>query len=104
MLTADQIAAQLRLIIPALGTIISAVGVSSTQVTHYEQMAIVAVGPISYIGAAIWSLYANSRKSIMMSAAKSVAPGVDPPQIQLPPQEQHLANQLPSNVTAGIVK
>jgi|ERR1700748_57599 len=99
-MTPDQIAAQLRLIIPALGTIISAIGVSATQVSQYEQMAIVAIGPLSYIGAAIWSFYANTRKSIMTSAAKPVSPDVPAPQIILPKEEAKLADQLPSNVTA----
>jgi hypothetical protein len=95
----DQVVAQLRLIIPALGTLVSAFGVASTQVNNYEQMALVAVGPIADFVTAIWSLYANSRKSIMTAAAKPVAPGIAPPQIQLPPEEAELAKALPANVT-----
>jgi hypothetical protein len=100
----DQVTAQLRLIIPALGTLVSAFGVASTQVNQYEQMAIVAVGPIAYFITSIWSLYANSRESIMKSAAKPVAPGVAPPQIVLPPEEAKLADKLPDNVTSPPAK
>lgn len=96
----DQIVAQIRLIIPALGTIVSAFGVSSTSVSSYEQVILVAAGPISYFIAAAWSLYANSRASIMASAAKPVAPGVPAPQIVLPKEEAALAETLPANVTS----
>jgi hypothetical protein len=95
---------QLRLIIPALGTIVSAVGVSSTQVNNYEQIALVSVGPISYIITGIWSLIANSRESIMTAAAKPAARGLPPPQIVLPPEEADLAQKLPSNVNTTMTK
>lgn len=96
--TQDQVMGQLRVIIPALGTIVSAFGVSSTSVGHYEGMLLAAVGPISYLISAGWSLVANSRASIMASAAKPVAAGVAAPQIILPTQEADLAQKLPSNV------
>jgi hypothetical protein len=94
----DQIVAQIRLIIPPLGVIVSAFGVSSSSVNSYEQMILVAAGPIAYAITAIWSLYANSRASIMAAAAKPAAPGIAPPQIVLPVQETALAQTLPSNV------
>src|SRR5258706_9841146 len=96
--TADQLAGQLRVIIPALGTIVSAIGVSSTQVGAYTSIALTAVGPISYVVVAIWSFIANSRKSILAAAAKPAAPGLEAPQIVLPPQEAALAQALPANV------
>jgi hypothetical protein len=94
----DQIVAQIRLIIPPLGVIVSAFGVSSSSVNSYEQMILVAAGPIAYGITVVWSLYANSRASIMAAAAKPVAPGVPPPQIVLPAQETALADSLPNNV------
>ena len=96
--TQDQIMGQLRIIVPALGTIVSAVGVSSTSVGYWQGVILASVGPISYGIMAIWSLYANSRASIMASAAKPVAPGVPPPQIILPHEEAALAEALPPNV------
>lgn len=99
--TQDQVMGQLRIIIPALGTIVSAVGVSSTAVGHYESIILAAIGPISYLIVAFWSFIANSRASIMASAAKPVAPGVPAPQIVLPPQEAGLAQSLPSNVNTS---
>lgn len=102
--TQDQVMGQLRVIIPALGTIVSAIGVSSTQVNYWVGIAMAAVGPISYVAVAIWSLIANSRASIMASAAKPVAPGVPAPQIVLPVQEADLAQTLPSNVNTTETK
>ena len=101
----DQMTAQLRLIIPAIWTIISAVGISTPDKVGATVAALMtAVGPIAYLGTVVWSLYANTRKSIMLSAAKPVAPGVPAPQIVLPHQEAALAEQLPENVTAPPAK
>src|SRR5258708_3092273 len=97
----DQVMGQLRIIIPALGTIVSAVGVSSGDVSKWENIAMISVGPISYIVVGIWSLVANSRESIMKAAAKPVDASTPAPQIILPPQEKALAAQLPDNVTAA---
>lgn len=96
----DQVMGQLRTIIPALGTIVSAFGVSQTQVGSWTQIATVAVGPISYIVVAIWSYIANSRASIMKAAAKPVDSNTPAPQIILPRQEAALAAKLPENVTS----
>jgi len=96
--TQDQLMGQLRVIIPALGTIVTAIGVSSTSVDHWTGIALAAVGPIAYVATAIWSLVANSRASILAAAAKPVAPGVAAPQIVLPKEEAAVAATLPSNV------
>ena len=100
--TQDQVMGQLRVVIPALGTIVSAFGVSGTAANQWVNFALGAVGPIAYVVVTIWSLFANSRASIMKSAAKPVAPGVPHPQIVLPAQEAALAQQLPANVTTTI--
>src|SRR5258708_6893988 len=97
----DQVMGQLRIIIPALGTIVSAVGVSSGDVSKWENIAMISVGPISYIVVGIWSLVANSRESIMKAAAKPVDASTPAPQIILPPQEKALADKLPDNVTTA---
>ena len=94
----DQVMGQLRIIIPALGTIATAFGISGTQAGSATQIALEMVGPISYVVVAIWSLIANSRASIMAAAAKPAAPGLPAPQIVLPVQEADLAQKLPSNV------
>lgn len=97
--TQDQVMAQLRIAIPAIGTLIGTLGVSSTTISHYEAVALTSVGVLSYVVVAIWSLYANSRASIMASAAKPVTPDAPVPQIVLPAQEAVLAQSLPANVT-----
>lgn len=96
--TQDQVMGQLRIIIPALGTLVTAFGVTSAQANSWAQIALASVGPISYIITAVWSLIANSRKSIMASAAKPVDANTPAPQIVLSEQEAALAQTLPANV------
>ena len=96
----DQMVAQLRILIPIIGTVISSIGwVSAEQMGPIVSNLLLAIGPIAYIASSIWSLYANSRASIMTSASKPVVPGEEPPKIQLPLSEKKLADSLPSNVT-----
>jgi hypothetical protein len=97
----DQVMGQLRVIIPALGTIVSAFGVSGSTANHYVDLALSMVGPISYAIVAIWQLVADSRASIMKAAAKPKDADTPAPQIILPAQEKALADKLPSNVTAA---
>jgi hypothetical protein len=63
----DQVMAQLRIIIPALGTIVTAIGVSSTQVNNIQGIALASVGPIAYLICGIWSLVANTREAKIKS-------------------------------------
>jgi hypothetical protein len=101
----DQIVAQVRLVIPAIGVIVSAVGIAKPDVVGNTVAALMtAAGPIAYAISVIWSLYANSRASIMTAAAKPVAPGVPAPKIELPHEEAALAESLPANVTSPPVK
>lgn len=97
----DQVMAQLRIIIPALGTIVTALGISQAEAGSYVQIALASVGPISYLVVAVWSMFANSRENIMKAAAKPVDANTPPPQIILPKQEAALADKLPDNVTAA---
>jgi hypothetical protein len=96
-----QLMAQLRTVIPALGTIVSAFGVSGATANQYVDLALSMVGPISYLITAAWTLAATTRASIMARAAQPVAPGVPAPQIVLPQQEAALADALPANVTSA---
>jgi hypothetical protein len=101
----DQLIAQLRILIPALGTIATTAGwLTSDQTGPLVANCLIALGPVMYIGGSVWSYYANSRASILASAAKSVAPGVPPPQIVLPVQEKALADALPANVSTTETK
>jgi hypothetical protein len=95
----DQVMAQLRIVIPALGTIASAFGISKATDSHYVDLALSLVGPVSYLIVAVWSLIANSRSSIMAAAAKPASPDLPAPLIVLPKEEADLAQRLPVNVT-----
>jgi hypothetical protein len=57
----EQMMAQLRLIIPALGTIVSSLGISGATANHYVDLALSMVGPIAYLIVALWSLAANTQ-------------------------------------------
>jgi len=95
----DQVMGQLRVIIPAIGAIVSATGLYSVDKTGALVASLLtSVGPISYFICAVWSLVANSRKSIILSASKPAEPGLPKPQIVLPKEEAALAQTLPSNV------
>lgn len=96
----DQVAAHLRILIPMLGTAATAYGVSQPDATSFVNLAIAAIGPISYILVAIWSAVANTRESIMRKAAMPASPGAPAPIIQLPKEEAALADKLPANVIA----
>jgi hypothetical protein len=90
---------QLRIIIPAIGTIVSAVGIVKPDAVGSAVAGLMtAVGPIAYVIVVAWSFMANSRRSILTSAAKPAEPGLAAPQIVLPKEEAALAQQLPSNV------
>jgi hypothetical protein len=95
----DQVTAQLQIILPMLGTVVSAFGVSGATANHYVDLGLSLVGPLSYLIVGIWSLFANSRHSIILSASKPAAPGMDAPHIVLPKEEADLAQKLPANVT-----
>ena len=94
----DQVMGQLRVLIPALGTVATALGLSQAEAGSYTQMALASIGPISYLVVVVWSFIANSRASIMKAASKPAAPGLAAPQIVLPEAEKDLAQQLPNNV------
>jgi len=99
-MSTDQIAAIIRQLLPLLGGIMVTVGVSQTTASAWVNFALAVAGPVTIAGSAIWTAFANTRASIMASAAKPVAPGVPAPQIVLPRQEAALAQSLPANVTS----
>ena len=61
----DQVMAQLRVVIPAVCTIITAFGVSQTAAGSYEQIAMGMISPISIIVVMVWSAVANTRRAIL---------------------------------------
>lgn len=101
----DQAVAQLRILIPALGAMASTAGwLTAEQVGPLVSNSLIAIGPLMYLAGAIWSLVANTRASILASAAKPVAPDVPPPEIVLPVEEKALADVLPHNVSTTETK
>jgi hypothetical protein len=74
----EQVTAQLRIIIPALGTVVSAVGVNGVTANYYVDLALSLVGPISYAVVAIWSLVANTQASHIKSV-QNIATGTAGP-------------------------
>ncbi len=97
-MTTDQIMALLRQVMPIVGTMLTVFGLSSATANSIVNLVMTGAGPALTLASLIWSFIANTRASIMASAAKPVAPGVPAPQIVLPPQEANLAQALPANV------
>jgi len=97
----DQVDVQIKIFVAALGTIMSAVGI-----TNYERIGeiigalLAMVGPVAYVYVAVSLYYRMSRPQIIAAAAAPVAPGVAAPIIILPKEEKAIADQLPGNVTA----
>jgi hypothetical protein len=100
MLSQDQLIAQLRILLPALGMLATVLGAKQQTTNQVIDLILTCVGPAMLVGGSVWSLFANTRASIMASAAKPVSPGVPAPQIVLPREEKELAENLPPNVTA----
>lgn len=96
----DQISGQLRIIIPAVGMLVTGFGVSTAAAQSWTQIGLALVGPLSIVIAGIWQLISDSRASIMKAAAKPVTKDAPAPQIVLPAVEKELADKLPDNVTA----
>ena len=90
----------LRQIGPILGTLLTVFGMKSATASAVVDLIMTIAGPIMVVGSAVWAYIANSRASIMTSAAKPATPGAPAPEIVLPHEEKALADALPANVTA----
>lgn len=97
--SADQVAKQLQILIPAIGAVLTAYGVKNAD--QWTGTAMLVVGPLSIIICSIWSLVDTTRAAIMAKAAKARDSKTPAPQIILPEQESALADKLPNNVTAA---
>ncbi len=97
-MTNDQIMAMLRQFMPIIGTMLTVFGLSSATANNFVNLVMSGAGPALTLFSLIWSFLANTRASIVASAAQPVAPGVPAPLIVLPVQEAELAQSLPANV------
>ncbi len=97
-MTNDQVMALIRQFMPIIGTVLTVFGLSSATANSIVNLVMSGAGPAMTLASLIWSFMANSRASIVASAAQPVAPGVPAPLIVLPVQEADLAQALPDNV------
>jgi len=88
----------LRQFMPIIGTMMTVFGLSSATANSFVNLVMSGAGPALTLFSLVWSFIANTRASIIASAAKPVAPGVPAPIIVLPVQETELAQSLPVNV------
>ncbi len=69
--TQNQVMGQLRILLPALGTVAIALGwVSAEQVGGIIVAVINIAGSAMILGGAVWQVIANSKKSILTAAAQ----------------------------------
>lgn len=102
MISQDQVMGQLRILIPAIGGLVSLLGwANADHVNAIVAQIMIALGPLSVVAASVWSLFANTRQSIMTSASKPIDANTPAPQIILPKEEADLAQKLPENVQAA---
>lgn len=99
-MTQDQVMALARQLLPILGTLMTVLGFKSATAQATVDLIMQVIGPVFVLASIVWSFIANTRASIMASAAKPVTPDAPAPQIVLPKEESALAAQLPSNVTS----
>jgi hypothetical protein len=72
-MTQDQVMALARQLLPILGTLMTVLGFKSATAQATVDLILQIIGPIFVLGSVIWSFIANTRASIMASAAKPVA-------------------------------
>lgn len=71
--TQDQWMGQLRQLLPVIGTLLTALGwITPEAWAGYTTIILTVAGPLMIFGSMVWSLIANSRKSIMISATKNL--------------------------------
>lgn len=71
--TQDQYMGQLRQLLQILGTVLTTLGiVTAEEWQNWFSLIITIAGPVIIVGTAAWSWYANSRKSVMASAAANL--------------------------------
>lgn len=93
----DQVVAQLRLLLPALGSMAIMLGIMSPDlVGKWTTLILTAIGPAMIIGGMIWSLIANSKKSIITSVANM--PEVQKIKLEPTVEARQLEAVTPENV------
>lgn len=71
--TQDQWMGQLRQILPVIGTLLTTLGIMTPEEWQsWFTLIMAAAGPIIIAGSVVWSWIANSRKSVMQSAAANL--------------------------------
>lgn len=70
--TQDQYMGQLRQLLTALGVLATAFGYSPEKISFWTNLILQIAGPIMIGGSLLWSWIANSRKSVMASAAANL--------------------------------
>lgn len=92
-MTMDQFVGLVRQLLPFLGGLLIALGVSQTDSSTLIAKVGEVVGPLATVVGVIWSLVANSKKSILKSASSI------PEVTQIKVTDKELADALPANVT-----
>lgn len=70
-MTTDMMLALLRQMLPVLGTLAATLGwIAPEKVAPLVSSILSAIGPIMILGSTVWSVFANTKSSILTSAAQ----------------------------------
>jgi len=89
--------AQVRQLLPILGTLMTVFGVSSATAQATVNMLMSIAGPITLIGSALWSYYSNSKASILTSAANMT-------EVKAVKLEDNAPSDLVANTPSNVTK
>lgn len=107
-MTQDQIMGLLRQLLPVLGTLATSLGIlTADQVGSITATVLTLAGPVMIVGGAIWALFANSKTSIIKSAAAMGETRVTPNETSttievLDPNLAHVAAQAATPPAGGL--
>lgn len=69
MMLTDQLTAQVRMLLTAIGTILGMLGVVNPEIVgNYVNTAMLVLGALMVIASSAWSIYSNLKSSIIASA------------------------------------
>lgn len=96
----DQITAQVRQLLTAIGTILGLLGYINPEIVgNYVNSAMLVIGALMVVASSAWSIYSNLKSSIIASA--NAIPEVKGVITTNTPEGRRLADAVPANSVAA---